>query len=373
MPPNHLTLSPVSRWAGLLLIPVALLAGCKGEQKAAFNPMLAPVAVEVAEVRVAPLQQTLAAVGSLTSPQSTPIAPQIGGKLVELNIEQGALVKKGMVLARLDDAALRAQLMAAQSALGNARQIYARDQQIANSGALSAQQVDSDAAAVRTAEANLAQVRANLDYTTLRAPFTGTLGIRQVSLGTYVAPGTTLVTLQSLDPLYLDFSLPQSELARVRNGQTVHFSVDGVKGDFSGRVVALNPALNTTSRSIEVRASVPNPGQKLKPGMFANVYLHTGSIAQALFVPQQAVVAEGEARKIWVVDANGNATLRNISLGQYQTNSVQVTAGLQPGERVIATGLQKMHPKAKLVIKPYQPIHNPRLDLSNPAQMGGGA
>lgn len=373
MPLNHLSPFPARRWAGLLLIPAALLTGCKGEQKPAMNPLNAPVTVEVAEVQVGALQQSLAAVGSLSSPQSTPIAPQIGGKLVALNIEQGALAKKGMVLARLDDAALRAQLMAAQSTLANARQVYARDQQIANTGALSAQEVDRDAAAVRSAEASLAQAQANLDYTTLRAPFAGTLGIRLVSMGTYVAPGTTLVTLQSLDPLYLDFSLPQNELAQVRAGQAVHFSVDGVKGDFSGKVLAVNPALNADSRSIQVRASVPNPGRQLKPGMFANVQLQTGSVPQALFVPQQAVVAEGVARKIWVVDGSNNATLRDVTLGQYQTNLVQVTSGLNAGERVIAAGLQKMRPKAKLVIKPYQPIRNPRLDLTNPAEMGGGA
>lgn len=372
MPFNLFPLS-ACRLGYLLLIPAALLAGCKGEQKPAMNPMNAPVTVEVTEVQTGALQQSLAAVGSLSSSQSTPIAPQIGGKLVALNIEQGARVKKGMVLARLDDAALRAQWMAAESALTNARQVYERDEKIAGTGALSAQEVDQDAAAVRNAEANLAQAQANLDYTVLRAPFAGTLGIRQVSLGTYVAPGTTLVTLQSLDPLYLDFSLPQSELAQVRSGQTVHFSVDGLKGDFSGKVLALNPALNTGSRSIEIRASVSNPGQKLKPGMFANVQLQTGNVPQALFVPQQAVVAEGVARKIWVVDEDNNAVLRDITLGEYQTNLVQVTSGLQAGERVIAAGLQKMRPKAKLVIKPYQPIRNLRLDLTNPAEMGGGS
>ena len=355
------------------LLPVIALTGCKSEQKPAGNPMDMPVPVEVTQVRVGPLSQGINAVGSLSSPQQTAIAPQIGGKIVALNIEQGQPVHAGTVLAQLDDATLRAQLLSAEASLSNAQQVYARDQQIAGSGALSAQQITSDATAVKVAEASLAQIRANLDYTKIRAPFAGTLGIRQVSLGSYVAPGTTLVTLQSLNPLYLDFSLPQNQYSQVKNGQAVHFKVDGLQGDFTGKVTATNPALSGDSRSIAIRATVANNDERLKPGMFANIQLQTGTVANVVFIPQQAIVAEGNARKVWVVDNQKNATLRDIKLGQFETNWVQVTSGLVAGDSIIATGLQKMHPKAKLVIKPYQPIHNPRLDLANPADNGAGA
>lgn len=360
------------RLAACVLLPIVLLAACKSEEKPKMNPMTMPVNVEVAPVRVAPLERTLAAVGSLSSPESIAVAPQIGGKIVYLNVEQGQSVQAGAVLARLDDSTLKAQVAAAEAAAANAKQIYDRDQQIAGTGALSSQQMESDAASLRTADANLGQTRANLAYATIRAPFSGTLGIRQVSLGAYVAPGATLVTLQSLDPLYLDLSLPQADLSSTAVGQTVKFKVDGVAGEFSGKVIAVNPALNNDSRSLQVRAAVPNPKFLLKPGMFATVELVTGTDPHAVFIPQQAVVPEGNTRKVWVVGADDQAHLQEISLGVFQNNWVQVLKGLQAGDRVITAGVQKMHPKAKLVIHPYHPVHNPRLDLTNPAELEGG-
>lgn len=347
----------------LLAVPAALPGCGPGKQEAKAPP---PVAVEVAPVKVASLEKTLTAVGSLSSPQETVITSQVDGKVTTLNIRQGRLVRRGAVLATLDDSVQRAGVLTAEADLFNARQIYQRDQKVRNTGGLSEQQLQSDEAAVRRAEAQLDQARANLEYTRIRAPFTGALGLRQVSLGAFVKAGNAVVSLHQVDPLHLDFDLPQQEVSRLKVGQRVHFTVSGLDGDFKGRVTTVDPALAAGSRTVRLQATVPNPDRRLKPGMFVRVNLVVGIVPEALFIPMQALTAEGQVNRVWVVGKDEKAERRTVEVGQYQDNWVQVLSGLKPGDRVVTAGVQKLHPGASLKISPYQPIHNPRLDIAPP-------
>jgi RND family efflux transporter MFP subunit len=356
-------------WARLaalgLIVLVLLLGGCSGGK--GQKPAPPPVKVEAAPVRVATLNHTLTAVGSLASPQETIVTPRASGKVVALHIDQGQQVKEGEILARLDDSVQRAAVQQAAATLANARQIYARDRKVKGTGGVSEQQLQSDKAAVDQAKAQLEAARANLEHTIARAPFTGVLGLKQVSLGSYVEPPNPIVSIRQLDPLYLDFYLPQQEMKPAKLGQTVLFSVAGLDGRFQGPVTTVDRAVTPSSRTMHVQATVANPDQQLKPGMFVQVELVVGQTPSALFVPMQAIVPQGQLRTVWVVGPQQQVEKKRVTLGLYQENWVQVTSGLEPSAMVVTAGTQKLYPGARVVVSPYAPIHNQRLDLTKPA------
>jgi len=352
---------------GSLILAVLLLTGCqRGARSGAAAAM--PVHVEAAPVKLAELQQQIPAVGSLSSPQETLVAPQIAGRVVSLDIAQGQVLQRGAVLARLDDSIQKAELAAAEATLTNARNIYERDRQVVKTGGVSEQQLQSDETAVQQAEAQLRQAQVNLQYTVIRAPFTGAVGMRLVSLGAYLKDGDAIVRIRQMDPLYLDFELPQQAIGRIMAGQRANFAVPGLAGDFEGTVTTIDPALDANSRNIHVQATVPNPKLVLKPGMFTHVRLVVGTKPKTLFVPTQAIVPEGDVRYVWVVAPEDKAEQRRVEVGVYRDDWVEIISGLKPADRVITAGVQKLYPGAKLIVSSYQPIHNRRLDLANPQE-----
>jgi membrane fusion protein (multidrug efflux system) len=358
----HGTVFYVGLMLGMLLIP-----GCQSREESGYDGEM-PVHVEVAPVKVADLQQELPAVGSLSSPQETVVAPQISGRIVSLDIAQGQVLQRGTILARLDDSIQKAALAAAEATLTNARGVYERDRQVVKTGGVSEQQLQSDETAVQQAEAQVRQAQVNLQYTTIRAPFTGALGLRQVSLGAYLQAGDAIVRIRQMDPLYLDFEIPQQAVGRIRLGQTAKFAVPGLTGDFEGTVTTIDPALDAASRNVHVQATVPNPKLLLKPGMFARVRLIVATKPETLFVPAQAIVPQGDVRYVWIVAAGDKAEQRSVEVGVYRNNWVEIISGLKPADRVVTAGVQKLYPGAKLMVSPYQPIHNRRLDLANPQE-----
>ena len=352
-----------------LLLAMLLIAGCRNREQSGEGGVM-PVHVEAAPVKVADLKQELPAVGSLSSPQETVVAPQISGRIVSLDIDQGQVLQRGQILARLDDSIQKAALAAAEATLNNARDVYERDRQVVKTGGVSEQQLQSDKTAVQEAEAQVRQAQVNLQYTTIRAPFTGALGLRQVSLGAYLSAGDAIVRIRQMDPLYLDFEIPQQAIGRIILGQKADFAVPGISSEFEGTVTTIDPALNADSRNVHVQATVPNPKLLLKPGMFAQVRLIVGTKPDTLFVPAQSIVPEGEVRYVWIVAAGDKAEQRSVNVGEYRNNWVEIISGLKPADRVVTAGVQKLYPGAKLIVSPYQPIHNRRLDLTNPQENG---
>jgi len=350
-----------------LILGLLLLLACRSREES-MGAAAMPVHVEAAAVKVAELQQEIPAVGSLSSPQETVVAPQIDGRVVALDIAQGQVLPRGTILARLDDSIQKAALAAAEATLTNAHGVYARDRQVVKTGGVSEQQLQSDETAVQQAEAQLAQAQVNLQYTTIRAPFTGALGMRQVSLGAYLKAGDAIVRIRQMDPLFLDFELPQQTIGRIMPGQKANFAAPGLTDEFEGAVTTIDPAVDAESRNVHVQATVPNPKLLLKPGMFARVRLIVGTKPDTLFVPAQAIVPEGDARYVWVVAPEDKAEQRSVEVGVFQNNWVEIISGLKPADRVITAGVQKLYPGAKLIVSAYQPIHNQRLDLTNPLE-----
>jgi len=304
-------------------------------------------------------QPMLSAVGSLRASRGADLSPEIGGVVQEINFESGQNVVAGAVLLRLrlnDDEAKLQQLQAAAEL---ADVVYKRDvKQLAAQG-VAQSTVDTDAGNLRVARAQVAAQQAIIDEKTVRAPFAGRLGVRQVDLGQYVGAGSAVVTLQALDPMFVDFYLPQQALEHVAPGQPVTVTVDAYPGrNFSGKITALNAKVDATSRMLQVRASVANPDSALLPGMFANVVTMSGAAQSLVTIPLAAVSYNPYGSLVYVVhsktDAEGHTqavvTQQFVTTGDQRGDQVSILKGIAAKDVVVTAGQLKLHNNALVKI-----------------------
>lgn len=347
-----------------------LLAACSGEETAGGpggpGGEMPPMAVEAVTVKSAPLQAGVTTVGSLRADEAVVVRPEVSGRIVRIHFEDGQRVKAGEPIISLDDSVARADLLEAEANLLNARRANERATDLGSRQLLSRSDVDSARAQLGVSEARVASARAQLDKTTIRAPFSGVLGLREVSLGEVVSPGQALVNLVSLDPMEVDFSLPESALPQVAPGQAVRVEVDAFPGEtFAGEVTAIDPVIDVNSRSARVRARVANPEYRLRPGLFARVRLGTGDAgATAILVPEQALLQEGDTRYVYVV-REGKAVKAPVTTGQRLPGQVAVLDGLADGDVVITAG------QAKPMFFEGAPVMVLPAEGEAPAQAGG--
>ncbi|MCB5944919.1 efflux RND transporter periplasmic adaptor subunit [Acidocella sp. KAb 2-4] len=298
-----------------------------------------------------PWQPQLQSVGSLTAFNGAALSAEIGGIVDTIDFDSGADVKKGQLLLTLrpnNDPAVLAQLQANAQL---AALTYARDQKQFAANAVSRAQLDSDRANLDAARAQVAAQQALMAEKQIRAPFSGRLGIRQVDVGQYLSPGTAIVTLEQLNPLYVDFYLPQQALAQVQVGQRVDVSVDAYPGqDFTGTISAIGASIDQATRSVAVRATITNDKLQLRPGMFASLNISVGTPAEYITLPQTAIAYNSYGDTVFLVrhgkDANGKPTLVAdqvfVQLGATRGDQVQVLSGLQPGDVVVTAGQMKL-------------------------------
>jgi membrane fusion protein (multidrug efflux system) len=317
-----------------------------------------------------PWQPELQAVGSLRAVNGATLSLELAGMVEKLNFQSGEDVQAGQVLLQLraeDDIAKLASLQASASL---AQVNYDRDLQQLRARAVSQAVVDSDNFTLRNAKAQVAEQQAVVDKKTLRAPFAGHLGIRQVDLGQYLNPGTAVVTLQALDPLYADFTLPQQALSQVAVGQSVTAHVDAYPTQtFPGRIIAINPQVDTDSRNIQVRASLGNPDRHLLPGMFVTVTIDAGKPQQEVTLPQTAITYNSYGSTVYLVKpandtADGKkslvATQSFVTTGATRGDQVAVLTGVKPGDIVVSAGQIKLHNGSPVVVNnKVQPTDNP--------------
>jgi membrane fusion protein (multidrug efflux system) len=253
-------------------------------------------------------------------------------------------VARGAVLIELDDALNRAELAQAQANLALAERNDRRAEEIAQRGLIAASERDSVAATLAVNRAAVQMAQAKLAKMRILAPIAGVAGLRTVGVGDYVSPGQALVNLEAMNPMKLDFRLPESALPVLVPGQKLDAEVDAWPGEkFAGEVYAVDPRIAGESRSIAVRAQLPNDAGKLRPGLFARVALQTAVQQQALVVPEQAIFPQGDQLFVYVVE-DGKAVLRPIKVGQREPGRAEVTEGLKAGETLIVSGAQKLSP-----------------------------
>lgn len=347
--------------AALLVLMAGIVAvGCGGPPSAQNGPprrATGPVGVVTTVVEPEPFGQIIEAIGTAVANESVEITSKVTNTIVALRFEEGQFVRKGAVLAELDSQQARAELAVAEAALAESQSQYDRSRNLFATQALSRSELDQIEA---THKANLARVqaaRATLNDTVIRAPFDGRTGFRRVSVGSLISPGTVITTLDDTSVMKVDFTVPQAYLYALRDGLPIVAEPAGLPGQtFEGKVTTLGSRIDPVTRSITVRAELPNKEGILRPGMFMTVKLQAEA-TPALMIPEHAVVPEQGKMFVYVVE-DGMAIKREVSLGRRRPGEVEIVAGLAAQERVIVEGTNKVRDRVA-VTELQQPVSNP--------------
>jgi membrane fusion protein (multidrug efflux system) len=312
----------------------------------------------------------LEAVGSVRAVNGANLSGQVSGIVAALHFTSGADVKKGDLLLELLSADDVAHLAALKATAALARLTYERDRTLVKTNAVSQQTVDTDEASVKNAEALAEQQQALVDYKFIKAPFSGRLGIRQVDLGQYLAAGTTFVTLQQLDPIFVDFYTPQQSLAQIKVGQAITATVDTYPGQtFEGTISAISSLVDAATRNVQVRATIRNKEDLLLPGMYATVRIDTATPTRYVTLPQTAIAYNSYGNIVYLVDdkgkdANGQPQLvarqTFVTTGATRGDQVAVIGGIKEGDTVVTAGQVKLRNGTPLKINnAVQPTNDP--------------
>jgi membrane fusion protein (multidrug efflux system) len=310
-------------------------------------------------------QPSLSAVGSVVAINGANLSSEVSGIVDSINFESGDNVAPGQTLLTLrsnNDPAVLAQLQAT-AAVDESN--YDRDRKQFRADAVSAAQVDTDRATWLAAQAQVQAQLAEMAEKVVKAPFAGTLGIRQVNLGQYLAAGTAIVSLQQLDPLFVDVDLPQQALAQVKTGQPVTISIDAFPGKaFPGTISAIDSVVDTASRTVQVRATIQNTALLLRPGMFATVTIAVGAPARLVTLPQTTITYNPYGDTVYVLhhgqDHDGKpaliATQTFVQLGDTRGDQVAILKGLSPGDLVVTAGQLKLHNGSTVIVDNAVPV-----------------
>ncbi len=342
---------------GVVLLLVALLGGIKSlqiERMIAHSKQFAPPP-EVVTTAVAGVQSwesVLTAVGTLEAVQGVTVTAELSGKVVQIDLTAGSRVKAGDLLVKQDTSTEEAQLRSAEAAVTLARLNMERFGKLLAERTIAQSQYDNAEATYKQAVAQADTIRAAIAKKTIRAPFSGSIGLRLVNLGQVVNAGDPIVSLQSLDPIYVNFSLPQQQLPQIRPGFSVRVSGDALPGGLvEGRVTAINPQVDAATRNIRIQATVANPEERLRPGMFVNVALVQPAQDRVLAIPATAVLHAPYSDSIFVVETAANEAggaptalvrQRLAQVGQKRGDFVAVLSGVSEGETVVSTGVFKL-------------------------------
>jgi membrane fusion protein (multidrug efflux system) len=312
----------------------------------------APQTVSTIEAATSEWRPFIQSTGTLRAVRGADLSAQASGVVDEIAFDSGNEVPLGKVLLRLKPNDDYAKLQQLQAAAELADQTYKRDQEQFAAQAISQANIDTDVSTLKSARAQVAAQQALIDEKIVKAPFAGRLGIRQVDIGQYLTSGTTVVTLQALDPILVDFYVPQQALAQMKIGQPVSASVDTYAQEaFSGAIEAINSRVDPSSRNVQIRANLHNPDKRLVPGMFANVRIQYGEKNDQITLPQTVVTYNPFGDTVFVVEKNGaddkgNSRLtvqqRFVKLGATRGDQVAVLSGIKAGEIVVSAGQMKL-------------------------------
>jgi membrane fusion protein, multidrug efflux system len=352
--------------AWLLLVAVT---GCESPAKSAHTASgPPPINVEIAPVEQRPISDTVALVGQLEPEESVVLKPEISAVVQEVFFEDGDRVKSGQVLLQMRDGEERAHLREAAAQLTLAEDEYSRTKQLAAKKTVSASELDRATATAEAARARRDLAEVELARMTIRAPFDGFLGAREVSPGDRVSKTTPLVRIDAVDRLRLRFTVPELALTAMRVGSTVGVSVAPFPGEtFSGQVYFVAPTLDPTSRRLELKAWIANDDHRLRPGLFANIALEVARREDALVIPESALAYDADGAFVWRVGAGDTAERVPVTIGIREAGRVEVATGLAAGDRVVSAGTHKVAPGAVVHDVPPPPSTTPAVSAGDGA------
>ncbi len=328
------------------VVASGITSGPAGKAAGAARPSGPPgnvaVAVETAPVTAGPVREEVSAVGTLRSNESVVVRPEISGRIARLEFDEGKPVRKGQMLVALDDSVYAAELQQAKANLALQSSNYERTVELARDNFVSANAKDQALNNLRVAEASLALAQARLAKTRILAPFSGIIGIRQVSVGDYVKEGQDLATLEDISSLKIDFRIPELFLTNLRRGQGIEVQTDAFPGKtFSAVLDAIDPLVDQNGRSLVLRGRLKNTDGTLRPGMFVRTRLIIAERAEALTIPEEALVPVGSSQYVFRV-SGGKAERVKVETGVRRAGRVEIESGLSKGDVVVTAGQMKL-------------------------------
>lgn len=335
-------------FAGYSLI---FLSGCSEDQNAGGGGYsLPPTPVETAEVKVQKVSDKFEAVGTIEADEAITVVSEIDAAVVSLPFEEGNNIKRGNLIAQLDDSQLAAEVNRAEALFNQSQSAYKRVKSIVEQNAGTPQDLDDAFASLKVAEANLELSKARLAKTHITAPFDGVIGSRKVSVGTFLRTGNAITELANLKEIRVNFSAPERFLAQLKKGADVYVSSPVYPGHrVKGEIIAIEPIVDADTRSAKIIAHVKNPGQKLKPGMSANISVILNERPDALTIPSEAIFANGDQSFVFIVNADSTVKRAAVKTGLQLADVVEIIDGLEEGMNVIQAGHQKLFEGAKVM------------------------
>jgi membrane fusion protein, multidrug efflux system len=335
-------------------------------QGAAFQPPPEAVTTIVAAQEEWPA--TLSAIGTMAAVQGVTVSADLPGVVDRIAFDSGRAVRQGDVLAELDTRQERAQLAAIEAQRDLARLNYNRLKGLLSNRVISQAEFDRAAAEQRQTDAQVGEIRAAIERKTIRAPFSGILGIRQVNLGQYLAAGDPLVPLQSLHPIYVNFGVPQQDVGRIRVGHRVRVTTSDGTADVDGRVTAVEPIVDQATRNVQVQATLANPAGRLRPGMFVQTELSLASARSVIALPASAISYAPFGDSVFIVSDLKSETGQSyrgvrqqfVKLGGARGDQIAIVSGVKPGEEIVTSGVFKLRNGAAVVVNnKVQPANKP--------------
>ncbi|HLE31331.1 MAG TPA: efflux RND transporter periplasmic adaptor subunit, partial [Bacteroidota bacterium] len=311
------------------------------------------IAVNAHVVKTEQLDDRIFTSGTLLANDEVELRSELTGKAIKIYFEEGSRVAAGQLLVKINDAELQAQLQREKYRQELGMQREERQRQLLKGNLVSQETYDVALNELNTIKAGIELINAQIEKTEIRAPFAGQIGLKYVSDGSYITPSTRIATLQSTNPVKVDFSIPEKYAGEIRRGAKVTFGIQGLKSTYQGTVYAIEPRIDQVTRTVQIRATSPNPNGELIPGAFAEVELVLRTIPAALTLPAQALIPELSGHKIFLY-RGGVVESRAIEIGIRTSSTVQITKGVQPGDTVLTSGILQVRPGSPVNIVQFE-------------------
>jgi membrane fusion protein, multidrug efflux system len=341
--------------AGIILLLILLPKFSSSGNAQANSPSQrnAPLQVSAVVAKYEELSDKILTTGSILANEEVELQSEVSGKITNILFNEGTRVNRGDLLVKINDAELQAQLSRAELKLQLLKDKEYRAKTLLEKQAISKEEYDIALNELNSQEADIEFIKAQIAKTELRAPFHGTIGLKNVSEGSFLSNQTIIATLQNLNPVKIDFSVPEKYAGSVKVGNTISFTLEGIQDTFTGKIYAVEPKIDPLTRTLRIRALSPNQDTKIFPGAFANIRITLSEIENAFLIPSHAIVPELNAQKVYLY-RNGQAVPQEIEIGIRTDQHVQVTNGISRGDTVITSGILQIRPGINVVISEFK-------------------
>lgn len=335
----------------LLIIPKLSSSENKNNNAGPRSSGPLPVKAHITEYEV--LDNKVLTTGTILANEEVDLKSEVSGKIKKILFREGSYVSAGDLLVKINDADLQAQLQSAKSRLELQKDTEYRQKQLLEKEAISQEDYDMTANQLKVNQAEVELIKAQIDKTEIRAPFSGIVGLKNVSEGSFVTNSTVIASLQNINPIKIDFSIPERYSSMVEVGDEINFSISGNNKNYIGKVYAIEPKIDPVTRTLKIRALCSNTGREILPGSFANVELVLKKIGNAILIPSEALIPDIQGQKVFIY-RNGSAIPQQVETGIRTDVRVQLTSGVNEGDTIITSGMLQLRPGSPVSISEFE-------------------